>query len=72
MKYTVLGNTQITVSVVVEANSREEAIEKASREFTGISEFVGNGGFDKLIGVYRQNESITADEPVVFDDCLEG
>ena len=70
MKYTVLGNTTVVVSVEVEAASEEEALEKARRQFGGIHEFAGNGGEDKLIGVNGENETIAADEPIEFDDVL--
>lgn len=70
MKYVVLGNTQVTVSVEVEANSQEEAIQKAKKKFKGIHPYLGNGGDMKLIGVEGVNETIAADEPVVFDDVM--
>ncbi len=70
MKFTVLGNTQVTVSVQVEADSEKEAYEKAKKQFKGIHAYVGNGGTDKLIGVEGEHETIAADEPVTFDDCL--
>lgn len=70
MKFTVLGNTQVTVSIQVEANNEEEAYEKAKKQFKGIHAYVGNGGIDKLIGVEGKYETIAADEPVTFDDCL--
>jgi hypothetical protein len=59
--YRVFGKTSVTVSIVVEANTPEEAIECADEEFGGINGFCGNGGADKLIGVYGSNESIEED-----------
>lgn len=70
-KYTVFGHTEITVSTVVEANSIEEAIEKAEERFKGISSFCGNGGTDKLIGVNGEDDTISADSCVKFDDAAE-
>lgn len=70
MKYIVLGNTRVTVSVEVEANSEQEAYAKAKKKFKGIKEYMGNGGDMKLIGVEGENETIAADEPVVFDDVM--
>ena len=70
MKFTVLGNTQVTVSIQVEANNEKEAYRKAQKQFKGVHSYNGNGGTDKLIGVEGKNETIVADEPVTFDDCL--
>ena len=71
MRYTVLGNTQVTVSIEVEADDPGEAMQKAKRKFKGVKAYAGNGGTDKLIGVEGHGETIVADEPVVFDDCIE-
>ena len=70
-KYNVLGNTSVTVCVTVEADSEEEAMNKANEQFNGIHSYGGNGGLDKLIGVNGSNESIAADESVEFDDVME-
>ena len=45
----------------VEAETEEEAIEKAYAEWPGITGFCGNGGNDKLIGVYGEDSSIEGD-----------
>ena len=68
MEYRVYGHTTVTVSTLVEANSEEEAIEKANQEFGGILSYCGNGGTDKLIGVDGEYDTIEADESVEFDD----
>ncbi|RRJ62420.1 hypothetical protein EHV15_05240 [Paenibacillus oralis] len=60
-KYKVWGNFTGAVSITIEADSEDEAFDKAYAEFQGIGSFVGNGGIDKLIGVYEDNESIDAD-----------
>jgi hypothetical protein len=65
-----MGNTTVTVSVEVEAKTREEALAKAPKKFGGVHSFGSNGGADKLIGVEGENETIDADEPIVFDDVL--
>jgi len=70
-KYNVLGNTSITVCVTVEANNKEEAINKVKAQFNGIHSYCGNGGTDKIIGVESSNVSIASDEPVEFDDIME-
>lgn len=71
MKYDVHGTMTVVVTITVEAESGEEAIEKANEEFGGVNSYAGNGGCDKLIGVRGSNESIEADEEPVFDDWTE-
>lgn len=71
MQYRVFGHTVVDVSTVVEAESEEEVIEVAQREFEGINSYCGNGGDDKLIGVEGEYETIAADNYVVFDDAQE-
>ena len=70
-KYIVLGHTEVTVSCEVEADTPEEAIKIASKKFGGVHSFSGNGGTDKLIGVNGPNETIAADEEIIFDDCID-
>ena len=70
MKYIVLGNTSVTVSIAVEAGSEDEAYEEARKRFKGIHAYLGNGGHGKLIGVEGDTETIAADEPVTFDDII--
>lgn len=57
----------------VKANSREEAIEKANETFGSLTNYVGMGGADKLIGVLSSEDdrSIFPDSDVEFDDCQE-
>lgn len=82
-QYRVFGSAEVTVSCVVSV--REETIEKikseddlrkllvrkAKKKFGGIHEYIGNGGYDKLIGVNNEWECIAADSEVEFDDFLE-
>ena len=75
-KIRVLGNTQVTVSVVIEVPdnkpvTEEEIYQLATAQFGGVQAFCGNGGVDKLIGVTGATESIDANEPVTFDDFME-
>lgn len=70
-KYDVYGTVPIVVTITVEANSGEEAIEIAARKFQGVRGYVGNGGLDKLIGVDGTNESIEVDGEPEFDDWTE-
>lgn len=74
-KITVLGHTTVTVSTVIEVPdgplpSEDEIFEMAKKTFGGIQACAGNGGLDKLIGVYGDNETIAADEGVEFDDFM--
>lgn len=71
MVYDVHGTAKVVVTVTVEAETEEEAIEKATEEFGGLYGFVGNGGIDKLVGVNGLNEHIYADEEPEFDDVTE-
>lgn len=50
-----------TIYIEVEAVDKEEAIDKAYEEIS-VGQFVGNGGNDKLIGVYDSNHSIEPGE----------
>lgn len=67
-KYIVTGYTRVTVEVTVEAENKKEAIEKAYEECSGPMSFVGNGGYDKLIGVC---DTDNADVSIVCDDEVE-
>ena len=66
MKYRVTIPYACWVTVEVEASNEEEA-EELAFEDSGITGNCGNGGNDKLIGVYGENVSIEAG-----DDPLEG
>lgn len=57
-KWQVYGTVSVSVGMKVEAETKEEAIEKASEEWEGIGGFCGNGGTNKLIGVYGEDCSI--------------
>ena len=68
MQYVVFGHTQVTVAVAIKAYSEKEAYEKAKKELSSLMTFAGNGGTDKLVGVNEPNQSISADEEIVYDD----
>lgn len=71
MKYEVYGHVTVVCSMVVDADSEEEAIEKANVEFGSLTNYVGMGGKDKLVGVAsgESGRSIYPDSDVEFDDC---
>ena len=67
-KYCVRGTTVVTVCKEVWANNEEEAFDKAYNELSSLTGFCGNGGYDKLIGVYESDESVSADGTIDYDD----
>ena len=56
--YEVRGTVTIDVLKRVKANSESEAMEFAQKYFSGLQEYCGNGGTDKLIGVDESSESV--------------
>lgn len=73
MKYKVYGHTTVVCSMVVEADSEEDAIEIANEEFGSLTNYSGMGSCDCLIGVLTsENERcIYPDSEVEFDDAQE-
>ena len=57
-KYAVHGVVEVEVIKEVWANSEDEAYEKAANQLTNLTEYCGNGGYDKLIGVEGDGESV--------------
>lgn len=70
-KYIVTGKVTAFITVEIEAESKEEAIEMAYEECSGPTSFVGNGGYDKLIGVDGDNVSISCDDEVEYTEVEE-
>ena len=68
-KYRVYGTVVVEVTKEVWANSEEEAYKKASNKLYTLTEYCGNGGYDKLVGVDGYNESVAANESIEYDDC---
>lgn len=60
----------LVCSMIVEANSEKEAIEKANEEFGILTNYVGMGGSDKLVGVNTpgNDRCIYPDGEVEFDN----
>ena len=71
-KYEVFGHASVICSMLVEANSGEEAIEIANDQFGSLTNYVGMGGTDKLIGVdsSENDRSVLPDTDPEFDDCI--
>lgn len=61
-KYIVSGEVTAYISVELEAESKEEAIEMAYEECSGPSSFIGNGGYNKLIGVRDTDNAVVSIE----------
>lgn len=70
-KYIVYGKVAAFISVKLEAENKKEAIEKAYEECSGPSSYVGNGGYDKLIGVDGFNVSINCDDEIEYTEAEE-
>ena len=71
MKYRVIGNIQVSVGIIVEAENEDEPIQNAYKEFGGVNGYCGNGGTDKLIGVDGDTEWIETNGIVEFNDVEE-
>ena len=70
MKYEVTGYASVMCVMQVEAESEEQAIEIANDEFGSLTNYVGMGGTDKMIGVYSsENRSIYPDSEVEFESA---
>jgi len=72
-KYRVYGNVSLVCSMVVEAESKEDAIAKAYDEFGGLTNYAGMGSCDCLVGVISSGKErhIYPDNEVEFDDVEE-
>lgn len=68
MKYAVRGKVVVWVCVELEAENKEDAIEKAFDECASLDALVGNGGIDKMLGVCNTD---TAEVSVGCDDDVE-
>ena len=72
-KYRVFGHTTVTCSMVVEAESGQDAMEKADSEFGGLTNYAGMGSCNCLVGVLTSEDErcVFADGEVEFDDYEE-
>lgn len=73
-KYAVYGKVTAFVCVELEAEDKEDAIERAYEECSGPMNFVGNGGTDKIIGVCDTDSatvSINCDDEVEYTEVEE-
>lgn len=81
-KFRVYGTAEVTVAIELEIDDEElvgldegdiedYVLDRAYDEFGGIDNYVGNGGYDKLIGVRGSNESIEISSDVEFNAVEE-
>lgn len=65
----VYGKTEVMVYQIVEVEDDatiDDIIDKASEEFEGVQSYAGNGGRDKLVGVYGEDTGIECNDDVEF------
>lgn len=73
-KYAVFGKVIAFVCVELEAEDKEDAIERAYDECSSVMAFVGNGGTDKIIGVCDTDSatvSINCDDEIEYTEAEE-
>lgn len=74
MKYAVHGKVTVFVCVELEAEDKEDAIEKAFDECPALDALVGNGGIDKMLGVCNTDTaevSISCGDDVEYTEAEE-
>lgn len=68
-KFRVHGVVEVEVVKEVWANNEGEAYEKASNQLSSLTEYVGNGSDDRLIGVEEEGESVfTCGNEIDYND----
>lgn len=70
-KFRVMGTTVVTVYKEVWANGEDEAMGKAESQLVCLTEYGGNGGWDKLIGVDNSDESVEVGDNIKWSDVEE-
>ena len=70
-RYRVHGRTTVEVTIIVEAESEAEALEVAYDERNCLTQYVGNGGTDKLIGVDGEDETVEANGEIEYTSAEE-
>lgn len=69
MKFNVYGSVKVWVTIEVEADDEQHAIEVAKNEFGGLTGYAGNGGMGKLVGTSESN--VTLDVGDDYGDFTE-
>lgn len=70
-KYRVYGTATVTVTKEVWANNEDEALEKAYDALPCLTAYCGNGGYDKLIGVEEDDETVETFDDIEYNDVEE-
>ena len=70
-KYRVMGTVMVSVYKEVWAHNEDEAYEKAYNQLDNLTEYVGNGSYDRLVGVENEGESVAADGMIEYRDIEE-
>lgn len=63
-KFRVRRIERVEVYAFIEAESEQEAKELFDQYYPGLSNFAGNGGVDKIVGVYPSDEIDYSCEPI--------
>lgn len=71
-RYEVIGHANVICSMEVEADSQDEAIEIANNEFGSLTNYIGMGGGQHLLGVLtsEDNRCVLPDTDPEFDDAI--
>lgn len=69
--YRVYGNVNVGVTIEVQADNEEQAIEKADLEFDQLEAYTGNGGHDKIVGTSQDNVSLEVGDVVIYTNAEE-
>ena len=67
-KYRVYGTITVSVTKEVWANCEDEAYKKASDQLSILGTYCGNGGYDKLVGVEEDGESVDVYDDIEYND----
>lgn len=73
-KYAVYGKVLTWVCVELEAEDKEDALERAYDECSSVMALAGNGGTDKMIGVCDTDSaevSINCDDEIEYTEAEE-
>jgi hypothetical protein len=57
-KFNVYGSIPVHITFRIEAESEEDAIDKAYENFPGLTNYLGNGGVDQILGVNDSDISL--------------
>lgn len=70
-KYIVTGSVVVNVSKEVWAYNEEDAIDKARDQLSSLTAYLGNGGYDKLVGVDGDGEHVDIYDDINYEDAEE-